>query len=102
MKNKSLFNKISLIISIIILFLILILSVLGSFNRVGYLSEFKLISSKNNIYTYNFRIKYHSKVFRNSDIYGVYINSKNIINANKYIRKITMNEVGSPFGHLVY
>ena len=100
MKNKSLFNKISLIISIIILFLILILSVLGSFNRVGYLSEFKLISSKNNIYTYNFRIKYHSKVFRNSDIYGVYINSKNIIKSNRYIRKIIMNEVGSPFGIL--
>ena len=100
MKNKSLFNKISLLISIVILFLILILSVLGSFNRVGYLSEFKLISSKKNIYTYNFRIKYHSKVFRNSDIYGVYINSKNIINANKYIRKITMNEIGSPFGIL--
>ena len=100
MKNKSLFNKISLIISIIILFLILILSILSSFNRVGYLSDFKLISSKNNIYTYDFRIKYHSKVFRNSDIYGVYINSKNIINANRYIRKITINEAGSPFGKL--
>ena len=100
MKNKSLFNQISLLISIVILLLILLLSILGSFNRVGYLSDFKLISSKNNIYTYQFRIKYHSKIFRNSDIYGVYINSKNIINANKYIRKITMNEVGSPFGIL--
>ena len=100
MKNKSLFNQISLLISIVILLLILLLSILGSFNRVGYLSDFKLISSKNNIYTYQFRIKYNSKIFRNSDIYGVYINSKNIINANKYIRKITMNEVGSPFGIL--
>ena len=100
MKNKSLFNKISLFISIIIILLILVLSILGSFNRKAYLSDFKLISSKNNIYTYQFRVKYHSKIFRNSDIYEVYINSNQIIKSNRYIRKITMNESGSPFGIL--
>ena len=100
MKNKSLFNKISLLISIVILFLILILSVLGSFNRVGYLSEFKLISSNNNIYSYNFRIKYYSKVFRNSDIYGVYFDTNKVIKENNYIIKITIDTSGSPFGIL--
>lgn len=51
-------------------------------------------------YSYNFRIKYYDKIFRNSDIYGVYINSKKIINDNNFINNIKMEYEGSPFGTL--
>ena len=42
MKNIKPFNKILLSICIIIILLIFIFSILGLFNRVGYLSEFKI------------------------------------------------------------
>ena len=51
-------------------------------------------------YSYNFRIKYYDKIFRNSDIYGVYIDSKKIINDNNFINNIKMEYEGSPFGTL--
>ena len=84
MKNKI--NKILLIISSVLVVSILFLAILGSIERIGYLSEFKLDKSlsKKNAYFYNFRIKYYSKIFRNSDLYNVdfqipkseYINGK--------------------------
>ena len=52
-------------------------------------------------YSYNFRIKYYNKVFRNSDIYGVYPNINQILENNNYIKKIEMNENGGPFGNLI-
>ena len=52
-------------------------------------------------YSYNFRIKYYSKVFRNSDIYGVYINLDNILNNNDFVKKIKIGEYGSPFGNFI-
>ncbi|PLV64315.1 hypothetical protein [Brachyspira pilosicoli] len=52
-------------------------------------------------YSYNFRIKYYNKVFRNSDIYGVYLNINQILENNNYIKKIEMNENGGPFGNLI-
>ncbi|MBW5410108.1 hypothetical protein E6A50_06980, partial [Brachyspira hampsonii] len=84
-------------ISLLILFVIslIVLSILGSKERVGYLSDILLNIEEtlnnnsinaNNIknieeyiltnnsmtnYVYNFRISYYDKVFRNSDIYGV-------------------------------
>ena len=52
-------------------------------------------------YSYGFRIKYYSKVFRNSDIYGVYIDTNKIIQDNDFIKEIKMNNEGSPFGNLI-
>ena len=52
-------------------------------------------------YSYNFRIKYYSKVFRNSDIYGVYPNIDNILSNNGFIKEINIGESGSPFGNFV-
>lgn len=51
-------------------------------------------------YSYNFRIKYYDKIFRNSDLYGVYINSKKIISDNDFINNIKTEYEGSPFGTL--
>ncbi|MEI0581486.1 hypothetical protein [Brachyspira pilosicoli] len=52
-------------------------------------------------YSYGFRIKYYSKVFRNSDIYGVYIDTNKIIQDNDFIKEIKMNNEGSPFGNFI-
>ena len=52
-------------------------------------------------YSYDFRIKYYSKVFRNSDIYDVYPNIENILHNNNFIKEIKMGEKGSPFGDFI-
>lgn len=50
-------------------------------------------------YVYDFRIKYYDKVFRNSDIYGVYPNLNNL---PEYIQSAKMRDnVGTPFGSLI-
>ena len=52
-------------------------------------------------YNYGFKIKYYSKVFKNSDIYGVYPNIGNILSNNTFIREIKIGEKGSPFGYFI-
>lgn len=99
MKNKL--NKIILIISSILIISILLLTILGSVNRKGYLSDFTLQSSSNGEYTYSFRIKYYTKIFRNSDIYKVYFDTNEIIQNNNFIKNIKIDKQGSPFGTLV-
>lgn len=100
MKNKL--KKISLTTSIILLIFILFLIVLGNISRKGYFSDFNLKSHNEGKYTYAFRINYYNKIFRNNDIYGVYPNIQSILNNNKHIKKIDMNDYnGTPFGTLV-
>ena len=105
-KNKNLFLKIYILFVIIISIALIILQILGSKNRVGYLTDFKLNVAKtlelNNIeninnkldeeglknfilnnenitnYIYQFRIRYYDKNFRNNDIYGVYPDLSNL------------------------
>ncbi|WP_157151898.1 hypothetical protein [Brachyspira sp. SAP_772] len=49
-------------------------------------------------YSYDFRIKYYSKVFRHGDLYGVYPNLNNL---PKYIQSAKMGDrFGTPFGNL--
>lgn len=52
-------------------------------------------------YSYGFRIQYYSKIFRNSDIYGVYPNINKILEGKSFIKEIKMNDKGSPFGTLI-
>ena len=68
-------------------------------NKLDYSSLTNYIFTNNNIskYSYNFRISYYSKVFRNSDIYGVYLSTNSLPNYIKYIQFV---EKGSPFGVL--
>lgn len=50
-------------------------------------------------YAYDFRIKYYDKVFRNSDIYGVYLNLNKL---PEYMQSAKMNDnTGTPFGNLI-
>ena len=131
MKNKKLFFKIYIpfviIISVISVALI-ILQILGSKNRIGYLTDFKLNVYKtlelNNLenfiireksdeeklsnyllanenitnYIYHFRIRYYDKTFRNNDIYGVY---PDLSNLPDYIKNAEMDEAGSPYGNFI-
>ena len=127
-KNKKLFLKIYIPFVIIISIALIILQILGSKKRVGYLSDFKLNVSKtlelNNLenfiigdkldeeklsnylltnenitnYIYHFRIRYYDKVFRSNDIYGVY---PDLSNLPDYIKNVEMDEGGSPYGNFI-
>ena len=94
--NKKLFIICSSILGLL-LFTLLTFSILGRVERKGYLSEFSFTEIIDNQYVYKTRVKYHSTVFRSSDIYGVYPKSTNL---PKYIKNIDWDENGSPFGRL--
>lgn len=85
-------------LSFLLLATLIILHILGSKERVGYLSDFEIIEGNKSNYIYNFRIRYYDKVFRNSDIYGVYLITNSL---PEYIKEIKMNELGSPFGIII-
>ena len=127
-KNKNLFLKIYILFVIIISVALIILQILGSKRRVGYLTDFKLNVYKtlelNNLenftidggldeegiknylltnenitnYIYHFRIRYYDKIFRNNDIYGVYPDLSNLPN---YMQNAEMDEDGSPYGNFI-
>ena len=61
------------------------------------------IFTNNNItnYSYGFKLQYYDKIFRNSDIYGVYVDTNKIINNNNFIKRINVDENGSPFGNMI-
>ena len=124
-------TKIYILFVIIISITLIILQILGSKNRIGYLTDFKLnvyktleLNNLNDIreeftidgkldeeniknylltnenitnYIYQFRIRYYDKVFRNSDIYGVY---PDLSNLPDYMKNAEMEKGGSPFGYL--
>lgn len=135
MKKHKLFLTIYIVLLFVSIASLIILSFLGSKERICYLSEFKINANKtlelsglNHIkytyiindeideeglrnyiltnesikkYSYHYRVKYYDKVFRSSDIYGVYIDTNEIIMENNFIKEIKMEGNGSPFGNLV-
>ena len=94
--NKKIIIQIFIILFVFII-LLLSLIILGSIKRIGYLNEITLITNN----TYSFRISYYDKVFRNSDIYDVYLDIEKTIKDNNFIKEIKMNGKGSPFGTLI-
>ena len=130
-KNKKLFLKIYIPFVIITIIALIVLQILSSKKRVGYLTDFNLeiyrtleLNNLNDIredftvdgkldeeniknylltnenitnYIYQFRIRYYDKVFRNSDIYGVY---PDLSNLPDYMKNAEMEKGGSPFGYL--
>ena len=122
-KNKNLFLKIYIPFVIITIITLIVLQILGSKNRVGYLTDFKLnvyktleLNNLENInnkldeegiknylltnenitnYVHHFRIRYYDKVFRHSDIYAVYTDLNNL---KDFVKEVKMDYVGSPFG----
>lgn len=85
-------------LSFLLLATLITFHILGSKERVGYLSDFEIIERSKSNYIYNFRIRYYDKVFRNSDIYGVYLITNSL---PEYIKEIKMKELGSPFGIII-
>ena len=65
------------------------------------LKNYIITNESINEYSYGYRVKYYSKVFRNSDVYGVYIDTNKIIEDNNFIKEILINGSGNPFGNLV-
>ena len=92
-QNRKFF-LVYLIVILVVSISLILLSILGNIERIGYLSEFK----QNNENNYGFRISYYSKIFRHGDIYGVYayFHTK-----PEYIREIEYQKNGSPFGVLI-
>ena len=131
-KNKNLFLKIYIPFVIITVVILIILQILGSKKRIGYLTDFNLeidrtleLNNLNDIkenfiidneldegrlknylltnenitnYVYHFRIRYYDKIFRNSDIYGVYVDLSNLPD---YIKNAEMEMGGSPYGNFI-
>lgn len=98
--------KIYFFIVLIVSLIIFLLSICGNISRIGYISNLNLNEDdilykiyKEN-YIYNFKIHYKSSIFKNSDIYDVFIDTNKLISLNNSISKIIMNEYGSPFGLL--
>ncbi|EKV58037.1 hypothetical protein A966_01918 [Brachyspira hampsonii 30446] len=52
-------------------------------------------------YRYGFKIGYYSKIFKHSDIYVVYPNTVQILKDNNFIKEVTMDDKGGPFGNLI-
>lgn len=65
------------------------------------INDFIFTNSYITNYNYHFKIKYCSKIFKNSDIYSVYPNINKILKDYNYILKLKMEENGSPFGSLI-
>ena len=126
-KNKNLFLKIYIPFVIITIIALVVLQILGSKKRIGYLTEFNLniertlelnnstnfaidggleesrknyLLTNENItnYVYHFRIRYYDKVFRNNDIYGVY---PDLSGLPDYMQNAEMEAVGSPYGNFI-
>lgn len=97
-------SKRFIILYLIVFIVFILLNVLGNIERKGYLSEFnasetdKYVFDNDSEYAYSFRIKYYNKIFRNNDIYSVYIQPRNL---PYYIKKIKFSHSGSPFGKLL-
>ena len=102
MKNRNIFCVIYITLIIISVITLLILSILGSKTRIGYIEILdSYIIEDLKIFKYDIRIKYYNNIFRNNDIYGVYLNTNEIINTYKFIKNISMQDNGSPFGTLI-
>ena len=97
MKLKKVLISIYIFILILYLIGLIVLSILGSKERVGYLDSLSFIEVNNNNYVYNFRINYYDKIFRSSDIYGVYLVKDSLPD---YIKKY-INNIGERFGKLI-
>ena len=95
----NIIKKILIVLEILIILFLVTFFILGKKERIAYM-QMSLYGplSYTNHYVYNFQIEYYDKVFRNSDIYEVYIVKDSIPN---YIKEVNMLHDGSRFGRFV-
>ncbi|MEI0488134.1 alginate O-acetyltransferase AlgX-related protein [Brachyspira pulli] len=93
----NIIKKILIVFEILAITFLITFFLLGKKERVCYLtiSLYPPLSYSNN-YVYNFQVEYYTKVFRNSDIYGVYLNTNSFPN---YIKDIKVQD-GIRYGRL--
>ena len=87
----NIIKKIVIVLEILMIVFLVTFFVLGKKERIGYLTIKGLYApaSYSNNYVYNFQLEYYTKVFRNSDIYGVYLNTNSFPN---YIKEINIED----------
>ena len=91
-KNKILrgYNIFFVILTIVFIALLH----LANFERKAYLSDFEKLEEEN--ISYHFKLYFHSKIFKNSDIYGIKVDTNKLNNDS--IIDIKFDYEGSPFG----
>ena len=87
LKSYNVFFIILTVVFIALLFL-------GNIERKGYLGDFQKLEEEN--ISYHFKLYFYSKIFRNSDIYGIKVDTNKLNNDS--IIDIKFDYEGSPFG----
>ena len=92
--NKHNILRIYNIFFVILTIVFIALLHLANFERKAYLSDFEKLEEEN--ISYHFKLYFHSKIFRNSDIYGIKVDTNKLNNDS--IIDIKFDYEGSPFG----
>ena len=97
---KKILVRVYFVLLLLCFISLIVLSILGSKSRVGYLEIFYFNEndSYKNHYIYEFKIECYDKVFKNNDIYDIHIFTNSIPH---YIIDIKFKREGGPFGTLI-
>ncbi|OEJ14079.1 hypothetical protein BFL38_04925 [Brachyspira hampsonii] len=102
MKNRNIFYIVYIILLIVSAITLLTLSILGSKTRIGYIEILKTYENTYpNTFRYYVKVGYYNKIFRHSDIYGVYVDTNKVLDNNNFIKEINMDENGSAYGNVI-
>ena len=81
-KNKNKLLKVYNIFSIVVILLFILLLLLTNIERKAYLSDFRYSFKDGDLYVYETKVKYYSKIFISSDLFDVDINTDDILSDN--------------------
>ncbi|MBW5396036.1 hypothetical protein, partial [Brachyspira hampsonii] len=102
MKNRNIFYIVYIILIIVAAITLLILSILGSKTRIGYIEILKTYrNTYTNTFQYYVKVGYYNKIFRHSDIYVVYVDTNKVLDNNNFIKEINMDGNGSAYGNVI-
>ncbi|PTY39859.1 alginate O-acetyltransferase AlgX-related protein [Brachyspira hampsonii] len=92
-------KKILIVFEILAITFLISFFILGKKERIGNLvmTSFYAPASYSNNYIYDFQVEYYTDIFRNSDIYGVYLNTNSLPD---YIKDIQIKN-GIRYGRLI-
>ena len=86
LKNKYKLLKVYNIFSIVVISLFILLVFLSNIERKGYLSDLRYSFKNNDVYVYEATVRYYSKIFVSSDLFGIKINTN--VFPSQYIEDI--------------
>lgn len=72
-------------------------------NKIDYTQVSNYIVTNEHImnYVYGYKLNFYSKIFKNNDIFYVYINENKLINNYNFIKSLYISILGSPFGDII-